>query len=103
MILGNRDDSFFGRQKGEQDVRQTLKNMARIKPAKTREAGAAISENKIPEEKRNHQAGLERANAAAGVVDSHHTGADFNDIAVLDGRHAEKAQDIHDHRGVRPA
>ena len=42
----------------------------------------------LAQEEGNHQRGLERADATARLVNSHHPGADLDDVAVLERRNA---------------
>jgi hypothetical protein len=51
------------------------------------------------EEKSAHNHGLEGANAAAGFIDAHDTGADLDDVAVLGGQDVHPAEDNDRQRG----
>ena len=74
-------------------VRPTLKTKAKAKPAKHAKRAAPGGEGiELAEEQGNHQRGLEGADAAARLVNADHSGADLDDIAVLDGGHPEAGQ-----------
>ena len=57
---------------------------------------------KFPEEKGYHQTALKGANAAAGLINSNHAGADLDDVAVGHRGHAHPSEQLDHDGGARP-
>ena len=53
-------------------------------------------------EQGDHQRGLEGSNAAARLVNADHSGADLNDVAMLDGWDSEEAKQFDRRRNIQP-
>src|ERR1041384_1973804 len=55
---------------------------------------------KFAKEKRDHEGRLKRADARAGIVDSHLTGRQLDHVAVLNGEGAEQVENLDGDRGI---
>src|SRR6266568_1549551 len=54
------------------------------------------------QEQGNHQGGLHGADAAAGFINANGAGANLDDVAMLDGRHAQPAEQLEGRADIEP-